>query len=110
MIADMLSNKKHNPVVSELFIRDRKLHISLVFMTQSYFAVLKIIRLILGTIFLWKFQTNENLQEIVFNHLSDVDFKDVMNPVKNLLQNSILFKLLMLFLDQVILHISERIF
>ena len=40
MIADMLSNKKLNPVVTELFIRGRKLNISLVFTTQSYFAVL----------------------------------------------------------------------
>ena len=45
MIADMLSNKKLNPIVTELFIRGRKLNISLVFFTQSYFAVLKGIRL-----------------------------------------------------------------
>ena len=41
MIVDMLSNKKLNPIVTELFIRGRKLYISLVFMTQSYFAVPK---------------------------------------------------------------------
>ena len=40
-IADMLSNKKLNPIVTELFIRGRKLNISLVFITQSYFAVPK---------------------------------------------------------------------
>ena len=40
-IADMLSNKKLNPVLTELFIRGRKLNISLVFITQSYFAVQK---------------------------------------------------------------------
>ena len=45
MIADMFSNKKLNPVVTELFIRGRKLKISLVFYTQSYFAVPKSIRL-----------------------------------------------------------------
>ena len=45
MIADMLSNKKLNPVVTQLFIRDWKLNISLVFITQSYFAVPKDIRL-----------------------------------------------------------------
>ena len=45
MIADILSNKKVNPVVTELFIRGRKLNISLVFMTQYYFAVPKNIRL-----------------------------------------------------------------
>ena len=41
MIADMLSNKKRNPVVIELFIRGRKLNVSLAFITQSYFAVPK---------------------------------------------------------------------
>ena len=41
MIADILINKKLNPVVTELFIRGRKLNISLVFITQSYFAVPK---------------------------------------------------------------------
>ena len=45
MIADMISNKKLNSKVTELFIRCRKLNISLVFITQSYFAALKNIRL-----------------------------------------------------------------
>ena len=45
MIADMLSNKKLNPVVTELFIRGKKLNISLVFIKQSYFTVSKNIRL-----------------------------------------------------------------
>ena len=38
MIADMFNNKELNSIVTELFIRDRKLNISLVFITQSYFA------------------------------------------------------------------------
>ena len=38
MIADMLSNKKHNPIVTELFISGSKLSISLVFITQSHFV------------------------------------------------------------------------
>ena len=45
MIVDMLSNKKPNPIVIELLIRVRKLNISLVFITESYFAVAKNIRL-----------------------------------------------------------------
>ena len=45
MIADMLSNKKFNPIVTELFFRDRKLNNSLVSITQSYFAVPTNIRL-----------------------------------------------------------------
>ena len=43
MIAGMLTNKKFNPIVTELFIRDRKLNISLVFITQYNFAVPKIL-------------------------------------------------------------------
>ena len=45
MIADILSNKKLCPIVTELFIRGRKLNISLVFITQSYFSVPRNIRL-----------------------------------------------------------------
>ena len=45
MFANMLSNKKLIPIVTELFIIGRKLNISLVFITKSYFAVLKNIRL-----------------------------------------------------------------
>ena len=43
MITDTLSNKKLNPILLELFIRGRKLNISLVFIAQSYFAVPKIL-------------------------------------------------------------------
>ena len=44
MIANMLNNKKLNPIVTELFIRGRRLNIYLVFITQSYFTVPKNIR------------------------------------------------------------------
>ena len=43
VIADMLGNKKLNPIVTELFIRRRKLNISLAFITQTYFPVPKIL-------------------------------------------------------------------
>ena len=46
MIADILSNKKRNPIVIESFIRGKKLSISLVVITQSYFVVPNNIRLI----------------------------------------------------------------
>ena len=45
MIAEILSNNKLNPIVTELFIRRRKLNISFAFITQSYFGVPKNIRL-----------------------------------------------------------------
>ena len=55
IIADMPTNKKLYPMVTELWIRERKLNISLVFVIQSYFAVPENIRLIEHTISLWKF-------------------------------------------------------
>ena len=58
MIADMLSNNKLNAIVTELFIRDIKLNVSHVFITQSYFAVPKNIRLNSKLYFLWNFLTN----------------------------------------------------
>ena len=45
MIADMINNKKLIQIVTELFIRGRKLNISIVFITQSYFKVPKDVRL-----------------------------------------------------------------
>ena len=54
MIADTFSNRKLNLIVTELFIRERKLNISLVFITQSYFAVLKNVRLNLTRYFVIK--------------------------------------------------------
>ena len=45
IIADMINNKKLNSIVTELFIRGRKLNISLVFITQSYFKAPKDVRL-----------------------------------------------------------------
>ena len=91
MIADMLSNKRLNSIVAELFIRDRKLNASLVFITQSYFAVPKNIRLNSTHCFLMKIANKRELQQIAFNHSSDIDYEDFMNPYKNVLQNHVLF-------------------
>ena len=45
MIADIMTNKKSQAIIKELFIRRRKLNISLVFITQTYFSVPKDVRL-----------------------------------------------------------------
>ena len=79
MIAHILSNKKLNTIVTELFIRDRKLNISLVFITQSYFAVPKSIRLNSVHYFTMKIPNNSELRQIAFNNSSDINFKDFMN-------------------------------
>ena len=82
MITDMLSNKKLNPIVPELFIRGRKLNISLVIITQSYFAVPKNIRLNSIHYFIIKTSNKQKLQDTAFNHSSDIDFRDFMNLYK----------------------------
>ena len=45
MAPDLMTNKKFQTIIKELFIRLRKLNISLVFITQSYFSVPKEVRL-----------------------------------------------------------------
>ena len=63
MIADMIHNKKLNSIFTELFIRGRKLNISLVFITQSYFKVPKDVKL--NTTHLsQKFQIKENFNKL----------------------------------------------
>ena len=78
MIVGVLTNKKLNPIVTELFIRGRKLNISLVFITQSYFAVPKNIRLNSAYYFVMKISNKRELQQIAFNYSSDTDLQDVL--------------------------------
>ena len=82
MIADMIDNKKLNPIVTELFIRGRKLNISIVFITQSYFKVPKDVRLNSTHFFIMKIPNKRELQQIALNHSSDIDFKDFINIYK----------------------------
>ena len=79
MIADMINNKKLNSIVTELFIRGRKLNISLVFMTQSYFKVRKDVRLNTSHFFIPKIPNKRELQQIPINHSSDINTKDFAN-------------------------------
>ena len=82
MIADMINNKKLNSIVTELFIRGRKLNISLVFITQSYFKVPKDVRLNTTHFFIIKILNKRELQQIAISHSSDIDFKDFINVYK----------------------------
>ena len=83
VIADMINNKKINPIVTELFMRGRKLSISIVFITQSYFKVPKDVRLNSTQFFIMKIPNKRELQQITSNHSSDIDFKDFMKIYKN---------------------------
>ena len=82
MIADMIINKKLNPIVTELFIRARKLNISIVFITQSYFKVPKDVRLNSTHFFIMKIPNKRELQQTALNHSSNIDFKDFINIYK----------------------------
>ena len=82
MIADMINNKKLNSIVTELFIRGRKLNISLVFITQSYFKDPKDVRLNTILIFIMKIPDKRELQQIAINHSSNIDTKDFIKVYK----------------------------
>ena len=79
MIADMIHKKNLNSIVTELFIRGRKLNISLVFITQSYFKVPKDVRLNTTHFFIAKIPNKRELQQIALNHSSDIKTKDFIN-------------------------------
>ena len=80
MIADMISSKKLNPIVTELFIRGTNLNISIFFIKQSFFKVPKEVRQNFTHFFIMKISS-----KIGINYSSDIDFKDFMKMYKNLL-------------------------
>ena len=86
----MIYNKKLNLVVTELFIRGKKLNISIVFITQIYFKVSKKVTKFF-TLFIMKIPNKRELEKIALNHLSDSGSKDFIKIYKNALQKHILF-------------------
>ena len=82
MIPDLINNKKLNSMITELFIRGRKLNISLVLITQSYFKVSKDVRLNSTDFFIMKISNKRELQQIALNHSSDISTKDFIKTYK----------------------------
>ena len=82
MIADMINNKKLNSILTELFIRERKLNISIVFITESYFKVPKDVRLSFTHFFIMKIPNKRELLQTALNHSSYIDLKDFMEIYK----------------------------
>ena len=74
-----ISNEKLNPIITELFIREWKLNIWRVFITQCYFVVPKIIILNSTHYFVINIPNKKELLQIAFNHSLDIDFQDFMN-------------------------------
>ena len=78
----MINNKKPNSVITELFTRGRKLKISLICITQSYFKVPKDVRLNTTHFFIMKIPNKTGLQQIAINDSSDINTKDFINIYK----------------------------
>ena len=91
MIADMIHNKKLNSIVTELFIRGRKLNISIAFITQSYFKVPKDVRLTTSHFFIAKIPNKRELQQIAINNSLDISSKDFANIYRKCTAETIFF-------------------
>ena len=78
MIADIMTNKKFQSIIKDLFIRCRKQNISLIFITQSYFSVPKDVRLNSTHYSIMKINNRRELQNIATTHSADIDYKDFM--------------------------------
>ena len=83
MIADIMSSKKFKAIIKELFIRCRKLNISIVFITQSYFRTPKDARLNSTHYVIMKIQRRKELQNIPQENSGDIDFKDFLKTYKD---------------------------
>ena len=75
---DIIADKKFQAIIKDLFIRCRKLNISLAFITQSYFSVPKDVRLNSIHYLIKKINNKNELQNTAINHSADIDYKDFM--------------------------------
>ena len=100
MIADIINNKKLNSIVTELFIRGRKLNISIVFITQLNFNVPKDVRLNITHFIIMKIP---NKRKLPLNHSSEIDFKDFIKIYKKCTTEPYSFLVNVLRLHQIIL-------
>ena len=89
MIADIMANRKFQTIINELFIRCRKLNISLVFISQSYFSVPKDVRLNTTHYFIMKINNRRESQNIVINHSADIDYNDFYENLHRMYKRTI---------------------
>ena len=99
----MINNKKLNLIVTELFIRGRKLNISIAFITKSYLRVSKDVRLNSIHFFKKKIPNKRELQQIALNHSSDIDFKGFMKIYNKCTAEKYSFWLMIPLYHQIIL-------
>ena len=91
MISDIMTNKRFQAVIKNLFIRCRKSNISLVFIMQSYFSVPKEVRLNFAHYLLMKIHNKRELQQIAINHSADIDYKDFLKIYRNCTKKNLFF-------------------
>ena len=101
-IADIMINKKFQSIIKELFIRCRKLNISLVFITQSYFSVPKDVTSNSTHYLIIKINNKRELKNIATNHSADIDYKDFMEIYRECTKEPYFWQLLLHY-HQVIL-------
>ena len=94
MISHVMSNKKAQQVLKELFIRCRKLNVRLCFLTQSYFSVSKDVGLNSTHYVIFKLNNKRELQNIAINHSADIDYKDFGKIYRDCTKDPIVFLLL----------------
>ena len=78
MIADIKTNQKFQGIIKELFIRCRKLNLSLAFISQSYFFVKKDVRLNSTNYLTMKINNKWELQNIAIDDSAKIDYQDFM--------------------------------
>ena len=91
MITDINTNKKIQPIIKEVFFRCRKLNISLVFITQSYFSVPNEVRLNSTYYLIMKIHIKRELQSTAINHSAGIDYKDFMSIYRKCTSESYFF-------------------
>ena len=78
MIADIMTNKHFQAIIKELLVRCRKLNISFLFISQSYFSVPTDVRLNSTHYLIMKINSRKELQNIAVNHSADIDYNNSM--------------------------------
>ena len=98
-----MTNKKFQAIIKELFIRCRKLNISLIFITQSYFSVPKDVRLNSTHYLIMRINNKRELQNIVINRSANIDYKDFMKIYRECRNRPFNFLTIILHYQRVIL-------
>ena len=87
IISHVISDKKAQQVLKDLFIRCRKLNISLCFLIPSYFSIPKDVKLNCTHYVIFKLNNKRELQNIAINHSADIDYKDFIKIYRKCTEN-----------------------